>query len=125
MHGTSICFERNAARTFSSMNFSSTSVDPNVFGGMMILLAALGAPQIAAERPIFPRWLSVIMVGTMVLALVLTFSRGTNAASYFPRYMASGGNLLGYNIYDDAANTNVLGDGSGGTTRRVPRTTRR
>ncbi|HEX6178877.1 MAG TPA: spore coat U domain-containing protein [Thermoanaerobaculia bacterium] len=50
---------------------------------------------------------------------IMTFSRGSNAGSYFPRYMASGGNLIGYNVYDDAANTVVIGDGSGGTTRRV------
>jgi polysaccharide biosynthesis protein PslJ len=55
----------------------STSVDPNVFGGLMILMTALTAPQIAAARPIFPRWLSVMMVGAMVLALALTFSRGS------------------------------------------------
>lgn len=55
----------------------STSVDPNVFGGLMILLTALTAPQIAAPRPLFPRWLAVGMVGTMGLALVLTFSRGS------------------------------------------------
>jgi O-antigen ligase len=55
----------------------STSVDPNVFGGLMILMAAFAAPQVAAARPLFPRWLSSIMVGTMVLALALTFSRGS------------------------------------------------
>jgi O-antigen ligase len=55
----------------------STSVDPNVFGGLMILMAAFAAPQVAAPRPLFPRWLSSIMVGTMVLALALTFSRGS------------------------------------------------
>ena len=57
----------------------STSVDPNVFGGLMILMAAFAAPQVVAARPLFPRWLSVIMVGTMVLALALTFSRGSMA----------------------------------------------
>lgn len=55
----------------------STSVDPNVFGGLMIMLTAVAAPQIAAPRPLFPRWMSIIMVGTMVLALALTFSRGS------------------------------------------------
>ena len=33
----------------------STSVDPNVFGGLMIMLTAVTAPQIAAPRPLFPR----------------------------------------------------------------------
>ncbi|MGB0384822.1 MAG: O-antigen ligase family protein [Ardenticatenaceae bacterium] len=57
----------------------STSVDPNVFGGLMILMAAFAAPQVVAARPLFPRWLSAIMLGTMVLALALTFSRGSMA----------------------------------------------
>jgi hypothetical protein len=55
----------------------STSVDPNVFGGLMIMLGAFAAPQIAAPRPLFPRWMTIGMVGTMVLALALTFSRGS------------------------------------------------
>lgn len=57
----------------------STSVDPNVFGGLMIMMTAVAAPQIAAPRPLFPRWMSIVMVGTMVLALALTFSRGSMA----------------------------------------------
>lgn len=49
----------------------------------------------------------------------LTFSTGSNSATYFPRQMANGANRLGYNVYDDAATTIVIGDGSGGTTSRV------
>ena len=55
----------------------STSVDPNVFGGLMILMGAFAVPQVVAARPLFPRWLSAMMVGTMVLALALTFSRAS------------------------------------------------
>ncbi len=54
----------------------STSVDPNVFGGLLILVTAFTAPQLAAPRPLFPRWLTAGMVVTMGLAMVLTFSRG-------------------------------------------------
>ena len=50
---------------------------------------------------------------------VLTLNRGANASTYFPRYMASGGNLLAYNLYDDQATSIVAGDGSGGTTART------
>lgn len=57
----------------------STSVDPNVFGGLLILLTAFTAPQIAAERPLLPRGLAILMTGTMGLALALTFSRGSMA----------------------------------------------
>lgn len=56
----------------------STSVDPNVLGGLMILMAALTAPQVFSARrnPLLPRWLILIGVAAMFLCLVLTFSRG-------------------------------------------------
>lgn len=50
---------------------------------------------------------------------VLTLTTGANAGSYFPRYMALGAYRLGYNLYDDAANTVILGDGTGGTAPRI------
>ena len=50
---------------------------------------------------------------------IITFTTGANSSSYFPRYMRNGTELLQYNLYDNAANTIVLGDGSGGTTTRV------
>ena len=46
---------------------------------------------------------------------VLTFTTGSNSSNYSPRYMANGGSVLPYNLYDDAANAVVLGDGTGGT----------
>lgn len=57
----------------------STSIDPNVFGGLLILITAFTAPQFAAERPLFPRWLTAVFLATMGLAMVLTFSRGAMA----------------------------------------------
>ncbi|MBI4674072.1 MAG: O-antigen ligase family protein [Chloroflexi bacterium] len=54
----------------------STSVDPNVLGGLMILMAALTAPQVFASRPLLPRWVIFGSVAAMFLCLVLTFSRG-------------------------------------------------
>lgn len=53
-----------------------TSVDPNVLGGLLLMLGALAGPQLVAKRPLFPRWLTVAVVGLIFLALVLTFSRG-------------------------------------------------
>ena len=49
----------------------------------------------------------------------LTFNTGANSGSYFPRYLAAGGFTIGYNVYDDAATSIVIGNGSGGTTSRV------
>ncbi len=58
-----------------TMRAIGTAVDPNVLGGMMILVAGGLAPQWFARRPLFPRWLTTVMLGTAVLALYLTYSR--------------------------------------------------
>lgn len=52
-----------------------TSVDPNVLGGLLLMLGALAGPQLVAKRPLFPRWLVIISVGVIFVAIVLTFSR--------------------------------------------------
>lgn len=53
-----------------------TSVDPNSLGGLLLMLGALAGPQVVAKRPLFPRWLTWILTGLIVIALILTFSRG-------------------------------------------------
>src|SRR5690606_7985705 len=53
-----------------------TSVDPNVYGGLLVLIGTLAAPQLLAKRPLFPRWLVVAIFGLIFVALMLTFSRG-------------------------------------------------
>jgi polysaccharide biosynthesis protein PslJ len=52
-----------------------TSVDPNVLGGLLLMIGALAGPQLVAKRPLFPRWLTFLIFGLIGLALVLTFSR--------------------------------------------------
>lgn len=59
-----------------TMRAVSTSVDPNVLGGLMILMGALTAPQVFAVRPLLPRPLILVSAAAMILCLVLTFSRG-------------------------------------------------
>lgn len=58
-----------------TMRAIGTAVDPNVLGGMMILVAALAAPQLAASERIFPPILTWAMMATAALALYLTYSR--------------------------------------------------
>lgn len=58
------------------MRAISTSVDPNVLGGLMILIAALTVPQLFSEKPILSRKLIAVIAATMIVCLILTFSRG-------------------------------------------------
>jgi O-antigen ligase len=58
---------------------TSTSVDPNVLGGMLIFVTTLTAAQTFAERPMFPRRLLAVMLVTMGACMVLSFSRGSFA----------------------------------------------
>lgn len=53
-----------------------TSVDPNALGGLLLMVGALVAPQVVARRPLFPRWLTVGIAVTVLVCLLLTFSRG-------------------------------------------------
>lgn len=52
-----------------------TSIDPNAFGGLLLLVTALTATQIFATRPLLPRRFLIPMVGIMGVALLLTISR--------------------------------------------------
>jgi hypothetical protein len=52
-----------------------TAVDPNVLGGMMILVAGLAAPQLFVKERLFPLWLIVGIFAAAALALYLTKSR--------------------------------------------------
>ena len=58
-----------------TMRAIGTAVDPNVLGGMMILVGGLLVPQLFTRETIFPRWLTWIMLATAVAALYLTYSR--------------------------------------------------
>lgn len=53
-----------------------TAVDPNLLGATLATLIPLALPQVFAARPVWPRSLIVLFLGTMGLALLLTFSRG-------------------------------------------------
>jgi polysaccharide biosynthesis protein PslJ len=53
-----------------------TAVDPNALGGLLVLIGALAGPQLVAKRPLFPRWVTAVIVGLLFVCLLLTFSRG-------------------------------------------------
>ena len=53
-----------------------TSVDPNIFGGLLAIVAALLVPQISTRTPIFGRRsISILMLAVTIIALFLTYSR--------------------------------------------------
>jgi O-antigen ligase len=55
----------------------STSIDPNVLGGLLIFVTSLTAAQALAIKPVLPRKWSIPMLITMGLCMILTFSRGS------------------------------------------------
>lgn len=58
-----------------TMRAIGTAVDPNVLGGMLILVGGLVAPQVVARERVMPAWLAWIMMMTAALAIYLTYSR--------------------------------------------------
>ncbi len=61
------------------MRAIGTMVDPNVLGGFLILVTAFTLPQLVSPRPLFRRSWVVAFVGAEMLALYLTYSRGSMA----------------------------------------------
>ena len=57
------------------MRAIGTAIDPNTFGGMLLLFAGLTAPQLFTPKPLFRRWIVVVFMGLDVLCLYLTYSR--------------------------------------------------
>ncbi len=52
-----------------------TSVDPNSFGGLLLMIGALAGPQVVTRYRLFSRPVTLVMVGLVFVCLVLTFSR--------------------------------------------------
>jgi O-antigen ligase len=57
----------------------STSTDPNVLGGLLILITTLTAAQLFARKPVLPWRLIAIMALVDAACLYLTYSRGSMA----------------------------------------------
>ncbi|MHB1293507.1 MAG: O-antigen ligase family protein [Anaerolineae bacterium] len=62
-----------------ALRATSTSVDPNILGGMLIFVSTITAAQVVAVKPLLPRKGLMAMLVTMVVCLVLSFSRGSFA----------------------------------------------
>jgi hypothetical protein len=55
-------------------------IDPNAFGGFLLVAGAVTLPQVFAPRPALPRALTLLCMAAIGLALVLTVSRGAMIA---------------------------------------------
>jgi hypothetical protein len=71
-------FLPGANNTYSdTLRAVGTSIDPNVFGGMLMLSAALMLAQSFAGRPVLPRWLLVGGLAVTALAMLASESRAS------------------------------------------------
>jgi len=59
------------------MRATSTSIDPNVLGGLLILVGVVIASQLFARKPVLSRWLLVGCLGAVGFCLYFTYSRGS------------------------------------------------
>lgn len=58
-----------------------TSVDPNSFGGVLVMVAVVTAAQLVTDKPVLGRkWMVAGLLLLMVICLGLTFSRGAMLA---------------------------------------------
>jgi O-antigen ligase len=55
---------------------TGTWIDPNAYGGFLLVAGAFALPQVFAAKPSLPRWLAAACAAAIGLALVLTASRG-------------------------------------------------
>jgi hypothetical protein len=59
------------------MRAISTSIDPNALGGLLVFLSIIAVAHLFSAHPIMKRRYLLLISGLMVLAMYLTFSRGS------------------------------------------------
>jgi O-antigen ligase len=68
---------RENAVTILNERAIGTWIDPNAFGGFLLMVGTVTAPQIFAPRPVVRRWIAAGCLGLVVIALFLSDSRGS------------------------------------------------
>lgn len=67
-----------ANNTYSdTLRATGTSIDPNVFGGMLMFAGAMALAQVVAQSPAVPRIVSITALGLIVMAMLASHSRGS------------------------------------------------
>ncbi len=59
-----------------SMRLTSTSVDPNSFGGLLAVIVVLACAMVIARHRLISRWISLPVFAVCTIAALLTYSRG-------------------------------------------------
>ena len=59
-----------------AQRITGTSVDPNSYAGMLVLIIALLLTQLLAPKPLLKRWLLLVGLAGASVALALTYGRG-------------------------------------------------
>ncbi len=68
---------REDAVTVLNERAIGTWIDPNGFGGFLLMVGAVTAPQVFARKPVINHWIAAGLLGVIGIALFLTDSRGS------------------------------------------------
>ncbi len=71
---------RETSATLLNERAIGTWIDPNAFGGFLMMVGALAAPQVFSRQAVIDRRLATLLLGVIGLALFLTDSRGSMIA---------------------------------------------
>lgn len=74
--GNVLRFRVNSASVLNERAIG-TWVDPNAFGGFLLMVGAVTAPQLFSKQPVTKRWIAAGCLGVIGVALFLTDSRGS------------------------------------------------
>lgn len=91
-------------------------VSITVVNACTILVTDLDFGTVSDLTPAIAASTSGTVTCTGIAPVIVSFDPGTGGTStYALRQMASGANTVNYNLYADAAHTQILGDGTAGT----------
>lgn len=103
----SLCLTAGTAEAGANCSITASSVDFGIYD------ALLAQPDDSTARVTVT--CTHVPPGNTTVSYTIAVSNGTNGTSATSRAMASGASRLGYNVFNDAGRSQVLGTGTGGT----------